>query len=260
MRHAAQAPRQSFRQQSQHHQHRCRPAHEFRREAGRGRQQQHQRRDYQRGSAGRDPIDPRRPRVARRHGFAEQAGGRYRLRPAKRRHREHHRRQQAECRRQQQRRGIDAQLRRQGQAVSIEIGQRIGCDGPYARAQNHRRQRDRHHLQEEHQEHQFAVRAQRFQNGDIETLAVQEGGDRFTRADPAHAQRGQPYQGQEHSHLFDKAADAGRCIGAVADLPAGIGKSRRCVSLEALDCRAVRECDAIGVFLQASRLHQTGAG
>ena len=107
----------------------------------------------------------------------------------------------------------------------VEIGQqewRGGADR--RRPAPAARQRDRHHLQEEDQEHQPPVRAQGFQDGDVEALAVQKGRHRFAGADAAHAQRRQAHQSQEHRHLFDKAADAGRGIVAVADLPAGIGK------------------------------------
>ena len=93
--------------------------------------------------------------------------------------------------------------------------------------------RDRHHLQEEDQEHQPPVRAQGFENGDIETLAVQKGRHGFAGADAADAQRRQAHQGQEHRHLFDKAADAGRGVVAVADLPARVGKGARRIGLEA---------------------------
>ena len=123
-----------------------------------------------------------------------------------------------------------------------------------------RAQRNRHHLQEEDQEHQPPVRAQRFEDGDVEPLAVQERGHRFAGADAAHAQRGQSHQSEEHRHLLDKAADAGRGVVAVVDLPAGIGKSGGGLGLEASDCDAGLERDAIGIIDQASGLDQAGAG
>ena len=104
------------------------------------------------------------------------------------------------------------------------------------------------------------VGAQRFEDGDVEAFAVEKGRDRFAGADPAHAQRRQAHQGQEHGDLFDKAANAGRGVGAVADLPTGIGKSLSGLGLEAFDGDAGPERQAIEIIDQAAFLHQAGGG
>jgi hypothetical protein len=77
------------------------------------------------------------------------------------------------------------------------------------------------------QRHEAARCAEALEGGDHGALGIEEGAYRIGDADSAGHQRGQADQRQELREALDIGRQRRRCIGAVADRPAGGGMLRR---------------------------------
>ena len=217
-----------------------------------------QRGQRQRGSRRHRETGGTRPAVQAHHALTEQVARRLLPRPAQRPQGECERGQETECRRGEQRLGIDAERDPDRQQRVERFEQEERQDHAEGEPQRRAQTGQDEDLQEVGCRHQTSRGAEALQRRDRRRLAVEVVADRAGHPEAADQQRRQPGKAQEHRKPFDEALDAGRGIGSVTDLPAGLRESGACGGGPDLRIVALGKQDTGAVPQQAAGLDEAG--
>ena len=145
---------------------------------------------------------------------------------AERPQREGERRQQAVAERQQQLQRMHGRRDRQRNDRAEQGRDRERQNGAEHEPDHGANGRQQQHLPEIDREHPAAGSAERLQGRDDVALAIDVALHGIGNTDAADQQRGETDQGQELGEVIDIALQRRRCVGAAADLPAGVRQLR----------------------------------